>query len=105
MDGKEAAPIEVMLRTTILYLRDRIKVIPSGQLVGEWAECLPKAIAQLCSTRDIVEVDLDGINCADSAGEQALLSLWRAHRRFFCTSPFARLLCDRLGIPIESDSR
>ena len=37
-----------------------------------------------------VEIDLDGITCADHAGEQALLSLWQAHRRFVCTSPFAR---------------
>ena len=71
-----------MLRTTILYLRDRTKVVLSGQLVGEWAECLPKAIAQCCSTQDTVEIDLDGITCADHAGEQALLSLWQSASAF-----------------------
>src|SRR5271157_148801 len=99
--GTERALALVVLRTTILYLRGRTKVVLKGQLVAEWAECLPKAIAQCCSTRDAVEVDPDGITCADRAGEQALLSLWRAHRRFLCTSPFARTLCERLGIPIE----
>ena len=103
--GKEAALILVVLRTTILYLRDRTKVVLKGQLVAEWAECLPKALAQCCSTEDPIEIDLDGITCADRAGEQALLSLWRAHRRFLCTSPFARTLCEHLGIPIERDSR
>jgi len=95
----------VMLRTTILYLRDRVKVVPSGQLVGEWAVCLPKAVPQCCSTQDEVEIDLDGITCVDRDGEEALLSLWRAHRRFRCTSPFARTLCARLGIPVEGDSQ
>ena len=103
--GKEAALILGVLRTTILYLRDRTKVVLSGQLVAEWAECLPKAVAQCCSPRDPVEIDLDGITCADRAGGQALLSLWRDHRRFVCTSLFARALCEGLGIPVEGDSR
>ncbi|MGA2984653.1 MAG: hypothetical protein ABSG32_12625 [Terriglobia bacterium] len=103
--GKEAALIPVVLRTTILYLRDRTKVILNGQLVGEWAECLPQAVAQCCSTRNTVEIDLDGITCADGAGEEALLSLWRAHRLFICASPYARTLCEHLGIPVEGDSR
>ena len=103
--GREAALTLVVLRTTILYLRDRTKVVLSGQLVAEWAECLPKAVAQCCSTQDPVEIDLDGITCADRAGEHALLSLWQAHRRFLCTSPFARTLCEHLGIPVEADSR
>ena len=94
-----------MLRTTILFLRDRTKVVLKGQLVAEWAECLPKAVAQCCSTRDTVEIDLDGITCADRAGEQALLALWQAHRRLVCTSPFARTLCEHLGIPVQGGSR
>jgi hypothetical protein len=94
-----------MLQTTILYLRDRIKVIPSGQLVGEWAECLPKAVPQLGSMHEPVEIDLDGITCVDRDGEEALLTLWRAHSHFLCTSAFARTVCDRLGIPIERGSR
>ena len=94
-----------MLRTTILYLHDRVKVVPSGQLVGEWAECLPKAVPQCCSTQDPIEIDLDGITCVDRSGEEALLSLWEAHGRFHCTSSFARSLCDRLGIPFEADGR
>ena len=100
----EAALILVMLRTTVLYLQDRTKVVLRGQLVGEVAECLAKAIAQCWSARDTVEIDLDGITCADRAGEQALLSLWRAGRRFLCTSPFARTLCEHLGIPVEGSS-
>jgi ABC-type transporter Mla MlaB component len=103
--GKEAAIIVDVLQTTVLYLHDRIKVVLSGQLVGEWAGCLPNAIGRCCSTRDAVDIDLDGITCADRAGEQALLSLWRAHRRFVCTSPFPRTLCEHLGIPVEGDSR
>jgi hypothetical protein len=103
--GKEAALTLVVLRTTILYLRDRTKVVLKGQLVAEWAECLPKAVAQCCSPQNPVEVDLDGITCADRAGEQALLSLWRAHLRVLCTSPFARTLCEHLGISVEGDSR
>ena len=102
--GKEAALILGVLRTTILYLRDRTKVVLKGQLVAEWAECLPKAVAHCCSTRDAVEIDLDGITCVDRAGEQALLSLSRAHGRFRCTFPFARALCEHLGIPVEGDS-
>jgi hypothetical protein len=94
-----------MLRTTILYLRDRIKVVPSGQLIGEWAECLPRVVPQSCSTHDPVEIDLDGITCVDHAGEEALLTLWRARGRFLCTSPFARTLCERLGITVEADCR
>ena len=103
--GTGDALIMTVLRATILYLRDRTKVVLSGQLVAEWAECLPKAIAQCCSTRDAVEIDLDGITCADRVGERALLSLWRAHLRFLCTSPFARTLCEHLGIPVEGGSR
>jgi hypothetical protein len=103
--GREAAFIVVMLRTTILYLRDRTKVIPNGQLIGEWAECLPKAVPQCCSPQDDVEIDLDGITCVDRAGEEALLTLWRARGRFLCTTPFARTLCERLGIPVEGDGR
>ena len=103
--GKRAALVVVMLRTTILYLRDRTKVVLSGQLVGEWAECLPKAVPQCCPTRDDVEIDLDGITCVDRAGEEALLSLWQAHGRFLCTFPFPRALCERLGISVEGDSR
>ena len=94
-----------MLRTTILYLRDRTKVVLNGQLVAEWAECLPKAVAQYCSTRESVEIDLDGITCVDRAGEEALLSLSRAQGRFRCTSPFVRALCEHLGIPVDGDSR
>jgi hypothetical protein len=89
-----------MLQTTILYLHDRIKVVPSGQLVGEWAECLPKAVPQAGHGGDPVEIDLDGITCVDRAGEEALLALWEAHGHFYCTSPFARALCTRLGIHI-----
>ena len=93
-----------MLRTTVLYLRDRVKVVLNGQLVGEWADCLPKAVAQCCPSGE-VEVDLDGITCADHAGEQALLALSQARRRSVCTSLFARALCEGLGIPVEGDSR
>ena len=95
----------VVLRTTILYLRDRTKLVLSGQLVGEGAKCLSRAIAQCCSTPDTVVIDLDGITCVDRDGEEALLSLWRAHRLFCCTSPFARKLCEHLGIPVEGDGR
>ena len=95
----------VVLRTTVLYLRDRTRVVLKGQLAGEWADCLPKAIAQCCPLADGVEIDLDGITCADLVGERALLSLWQAHRRFVCTSLFARTLCGRLGIPVEGGSR
>lgn len=93
-----------MLRTTILYLRDRTRIVLKGQLVEEGADCLPDVVAQYCSPADPVEIDLDAITCADRAGEQALLTLWQAHRRFVCTSIFARALCDRLGIPVEKDS-
>ncbi len=102
--GKKAALIAVMLRTSVLYLRDRTKLVLSGQLVGEGATCLSRAIAQWCSTQDTVVIDLDGITCVDHAGEQALLTLWRAHQHFLCTSPFARMLCERLGIPVEEDT-
>ncbi|MGO8736331.1 MAG: hypothetical protein ACLQVM_26460 [Terriglobia bacterium] len=93
-----------MLRTTVLYLRDRVRVVLNGQLVGEWAECLPKAIAECCPTGE-VEIDLDGITCADYAGEQSLLALWQAHRRLVCTSVFARALCESMGIPVERGTR
>jgi hypothetical protein len=102
--GKEAALILGVLRTTILYLRDRTKIVLSGQLVAEWAECLPKAIAQCCSPRDPLEIHLDGVTCVDRAGEEALLSLSRAQGCFRCTSPFVRALCEHLGIPVEGDS-
>ena len=94
----------VVLRTIILYQRDRTKVVLKGQLVGEWADGLPKALAGCCPDGD-VEIDLDGITCADRAGEQALVALWRAHRRFSCTSLFARALCEGLGIPVEGTTR
>ena len=94
----------VVLRTTVLYLRDRTKVVLNGQLTGEWADCLPNAVAGCCPAGE-VEIDLDGITCADRAGEQALLALWKAHRCFICTSPFARTLCEHLGIPVEEGSR
>ena len=93
-----------MLRTTLLYLQDQTKLVLSGQLVGEGAKCLSRAIVHCRSTPDTVLIDLDAITCVDRAGEEALLSLWRAHRRFLCTSPFARTLCERLGIPVEGDS-
>jgi len=86
-----------------LFARSGQSVL-NGQLVGEWADCLPKAIAQCCPEGE-VEIDLDGITCADHAGEQALLALWQAHRRLVCTSPFARAVCDHLGIPAEGVSR
>lgn len=89
-----------MLRTTVIYLRDRTRVVLYGRLVGEWAESLPKAIEQCCPAAN-VEIDLDGITCADRAGEQALLTLWRTHRRFVCRSFFARALCEGLKIPVE----
>ena len=95
----------VMLRTTILYLPDRTKIVLSGELVGEGAKCLSRAIAQCYPTPDTVVIDLDGITCVDRAGEEALLSLWLARRRFLCTSPFARALCERLEIPVEGDSQ
>jgi hypothetical protein len=95
----------VVLRTTILYLRDRIRIVLKGQLVGEWAESLPEVIAQCCSPTDAVEIDLDGITYADHVGEQVLLTFWKAHRRFVCNSIFARALCERLGIPVEEDGR
>ena len=94
-----------MLRTSILYLRDRTRIVLSGQLVGEGAKCLSRAIAQYFSTQDTVEIDLDGITCVDRAGEEALVSLFQAYGRFLGTSPFARALCERLGIPVEGDSR
>jgi ABC-type transporter Mla MlaB component len=94
-----------MLRTTILYLRDRTKIVLSGELVGEGAKCLSRAIAQCYPTPDAVVIDLDGITGVDRDGEQALVSLWQANRHFLCTSPFARTLCERLGIPPEGDSR
>lgn len=102
--GQQAAPIVVVLRTTVLYLRDRTKVVLRGQLVGEWANYLPKAIADCCPAGE-VEIDLDGITCADRSGERALLSLWQAHRHFVCTSLFARALCEGLGIPVEGSAR
>ena len=37
-----------------------------------------------------VEIDLDGITCADRAGEQALLSLWQSASAFRLHLPFAR---------------
>jgi hypothetical protein len=93
-----------MLRTTVLFLRDRTKIVLKGQLIGEWADCLPKAIDQCCPAGD-VEIDLDGITCADRAGERALLALWQAHRHFVGTSLFARALCSGLGIPVEECDR
>jgi hypothetical protein len=48
---------------------------------------------------------LDGITCADRTGEQALLTLWQAHRRFVCSSLFGRALCAGLGIPVEEGGR
>jgi hypothetical protein len=89
-----------VLRATVLYLRDRTKVVLKGQLVGEWADILPMDIDQSCPATE-VEIDLDGITCVDRAGERALLALWRAHRRFLGTSVFARALCEGLGIPVE----
>ena len=94
----------VVLRTTVLYLRDRTKVVLKGQLVGEWADSLPQAIDQCCPAAG-VEIDLDGITCVDRAGEQALLTLWQAHRLFVCTSLFGRALCAGLGIPVEEGGR
>ena len=94
-----------MLRTTILYLRKGTKIVLSGELIGEGAKCLARAITQCSSTPNTVVIDLDGITCVDRAGEEALLSLWQTRRRFLCTSPFARTLCQRLAIPIEGDSR
>jgi hypothetical protein len=94
-----------VLRTTVVYLRDRSKVILRGQLVGEWADCLPSAVARCCSGPGDVEIDLDGITCADRTGEQALLTLWQARRRFVCTSLFGRALCEGLGIPVEEGGR
>jgi MFS transporter, DHA2 family, multidrug resistance protein len=99
--GKEGATTLGVLRTMVLYQRDRTKVVLQGQLIGEWADYLPEAIGRCCSARDAVEIDLDGVTCADRAGEQALLSLWRAHRHLVCTSPFAQALCQSLGIPVE----
>jgi hypothetical protein len=93
-----------VLRTTVLYFRDRAKVVLNGHLVGEWADCLPKAIDQCCPGGE-VEIHLDGITCADRNGEQALLDLSKAHRRFVCASPFARALCAGLGIPVEVGER
>jgi ABC-type transporter Mla MlaB component len=103
--GIEAAPSTVVLRVTILYLRDRTKVVLSGQLVGQWAECLPKAIPNAQSPQADVEFDLDGITCVDRAGEEALLALLQAHGHFVCKSPFAQNLCVRLGIPVEGSAR
>ena len=94
-----------MLRVTILYLRDRTKVVLSGQLIGQWAECLRKAVPECRPPDADVEFDLDGITCVDRAGEQALLSLLQAHGRFVCKSPFAQNLCGRLGIPVEGSAR
>jgi len=93
-----------VLRTTVLYLRDRVRIVLNGQLAGEWAESLPMTLAQCCPA-GVVEIDLDGITCADHTGEQALLTLWRDHRRFVCTSVFARALCEGLGIPVEEGAR
>ena len=90
----------VVLRITVVYLRDRTKIALNGELVGECADRLPKTVDQCCPSAD-VEIDLDGITCADRAGEQALLALWRAHRRFVCTSLFPHALCQGLGIPLE----
>ena len=92
-----------MLRTMVLFLRDRTKVLLREQLVGQWAECLPKDIANCCPDRE-VEIDLDGVTCADRAGEKALLPLSRAHRHFVCTSLFARALCEGLRIPVEGNT-
>jgi hypothetical protein len=93
-----------MLRTTIIYLRDRTRIVLSGQLVGEGAKCLSRSITQCYPTPETVEIDLDGITCVDRGGEEALLSLQIAHGHFLCTSPFARTLCERLGIPVEGNS-
>lgn len=101
----EAALFVLMLRTTILYPRNRTRVVLSGELVGEGAKCLARAIIQHFSTQDTVEIDLDGITCVDSTGEEALLSLQQAHGQFLCESPFARTLCERLGIPVEACNR
>lgn len=94
-----------MLRTTILYLHDRTKVVLSGQLVGEGADCLRRSVGTKSPAAEGIEIDLDGLTCIDHAGEEALLSLWQARGRFICTSPFARALCERLGIPVNEDAR
>ena len=93
-----------MLRTTVLFFRDRTKVVLKGPLVGEWAASLPKAIADCCPVGE-VEIDLDGVTCADHAGERALLTLWQSHRHFVGTSLFARALCAGLEIPVEECGR
>jgi len=71
--------------------------------------CLPEGkknpLTHLVGTGNTIEIDLDGITCADHTGEQALLALWRDHRRFVCTSVFARALCEGLGIPVEEGAR
>lgn len=94
-----------VLRITVLFLHDRTKIVLSGQLVAQWAEYLPKAITQCCPPGETIDIDLDGITCADLAGEQALLSLQQDYRHFQGTSPFAQSLCDHLGIPIEGNGR
>ena len=93
-----------MLRTTVFHLRDRLIVVLKGELVGEWADCVPQTIDQFCY-EGAVEIDLDGVTCVDHNGEQALLSLRQAHPRFVCASLFARSLCERLGIRVEIGAR
>jgi hypothetical protein len=93
-----------VLRITVLFLHDRTKVVLTGQLVAGWAEYLPKAITQCCPPGETVDIDLDGITCADLAGEQALLSLQQDHRHFLGTSPLPKASVDHLGIPIEGNS-
>ena len=88
----------------VRFLHDRTKIVLSGQFVAESADYLPKAIALCCPTGETVDIDLDGITCADLAREQALLSLQQDHRHFLGTSPFAQSLCDHLGIPIEGNN-
>jgi ABC-type transporter Mla MlaB component len=91
------------LVVAILFLEDRPKIVLKGALVGDWADSLPRTIAQ-CGSAGEVEIDLDGITCVDHAGVQALLTLWRPHRHFVCSSTFPRTLCENLGIPVEGST-
>jgi len=102
--GTSRAFTWVVLRTTVLYSRDLVRVVLKGELVGEWADCVPQSITLFCSQGEI-EIDLDGITCVDHSGEQVLLALQQVHRRFLGTSLFARTLCERLGIPVEMGAR
>lgn len=92
-----------MFRAEISQLADGPALKLEGRLVGEWAEQVKALVAKSLLPTNLI-IDVTDVTYVDSLGEQVMTWLSSVGGVFVAKSIYAKGVCERLGLPIQSET-